>query len=124
MPRGFRFRSRSAWCTRLRSSRRRRHKKLATLAAGCSRGAAAGVVRALGLAHRQPGKLAWKTLFQPAIALAEQGFALSPRLHAVLMDDAAKTLRNDPAAAAYFLEPDGTPKRVGTLLRNPQYAAV
>src|SRR5204862_150924 len=83
-----------------------------------------GVLRALELAHRQHGKLAWKTLFQPAIALAEQGFALSPRLHAVLMDDAAKTLRNDPAAAAYFLEPDGTPKRVGTLLRNPQYAAV
>ncbi|HEX6708566.1 MAG TPA: gamma-glutamyltransferase family protein [Albitalea sp.] len=83
-----------------------------------------GALRALELAHREHGKLPWKALFQPAILLAEQGFALSPRLHANLMDDASKTLRNDPAAAAYFLQPDGSPKPIGTILRNPEYAAV
>src|SRR5688500_4606367 len=83
-----------------------------------------GALRALELAHRQHGKLPWKALFQPAIVLAERGFALSPRLHAQLKDDSAKTLRNDPEAAAYFFAADGTPKAVGTQLRNPAYAAV
>jgi gamma-glutamyltranspeptidase/glutathione hydrolase len=39
-----------------------------------------GTLRALELAHRQHGKLPWKALFQPAIRLAEEGFAISPRL--------------------------------------------
>jgi len=83
-----------------------------------------GTLRALELAHQQHGKLPWKALFQPAIQLAEKGFALSPRLYAQLTEDGAKTLRNDPVAAAYFFEPDGSPKKVGTIMRNPDYAAV
>jgi gamma-glutamyltranspeptidase / glutathione hydrolase len=83
-----------------------------------------GTLRALELAHRQHGKLPWRALFQPAIVLAERGFALSPRLHAQLKDDASQTLRNDPDSAAYFFAADGTPKPVGTLMRNPAYAAV
>jgi gamma-glutamyltranspeptidase/glutathione hydrolase len=85
---------------------------------------APGALRALELAHKEHGKLPWKALFQPAIQLAEQGFRISPRLLANLQDDGAKTLRNDPAAAAYFLQPDGSPKPLGTLLRNPELAAV
>ena len=83
-----------------------------------------GVLRALELAHRQHGKLAWKTLFQPAIQLAEQGFLVSPRLATLLREESAKPLRNDPVAAAYFFEADGTPKPAGTRLRNPELAAV
>lgn len=83
-----------------------------------------GTLRALELAHRQHGKLPWKALFQPAIVLAERGFALSPRLHAQLKDDAAKTMLRDPDSAAYFFAADGSPKPVGTLMRNPSYAAV
>jgi gamma-glutamyltranspeptidase/glutathione hydrolase len=83
-----------------------------------------GTLRALELAHQQYGKLPWKALFQPAIKLAEGGFQISPRLFAQLKDDASKTLRNDPAAAAYFLQADGSPKPIGTVLRNPEYAAV
>ncbi|WP_280150818.1 gamma-glutamyltransferase [Piscinibacter sp. XHJ-5] len=85
---------------------------------------APGALRALELAHRQHGKLPWKALFQPAIQLAEQGFRLSPRLFANLSDDGSKTLRNDAVAAAYFLQPDGSPKPIGTLLRNPDYAGL
>src|SRR5207245_7775325 len=85
---------------------------------------APGTLRALELAHQQHGKLPWKALFQPAILLAERGFQLSPRLYANLKDDGAKTLRDDAAAAAYFLQPDGSPKTIGTVLRNPEYAAV
>lgn len=83
-----------------------------------------GTLRALELAHRQHGKLPWKTLFEPAIALAEQGFVISPRLATLLREDNAKALRDDPAAAAYFFESDGTPKRAGTRLRNPELATV
>jgi gamma-glutamyltranspeptidase / glutathione hydrolase len=83
-----------------------------------------GVLRALELAHAQHGRLAWKALFQPAITLAEQGFVISPRLATLLREDGAKPLRNDPEAAAYFFEADGTPKQAGTLLRNPELAAV
>ena len=83
-----------------------------------------GTLRGLELVHRQHGKLPWKALFEPAIALAEEGFAISPRLATLLREDNAKALRDDPVAAAYFFEADGTPKRAGTRLRNPELAAV
>jgi len=81
-----------------------------------------GVLRALELAHRERGRLPWATLFEPAIRLAEEGFALSPRLH-VALAAAKPALRGDPSAGAYFYLPDGSPKPVGTRLRNPELAA-
>jgi gamma-glutamyltranspeptidase/glutathione hydrolase len=81
-----------------------------------------GTVRMLELAHREHGRLPWATLFQPAIRLAEEGFAVSPRLHALVQADAH--LQKDPVARAYFFGPDGAPLAVGTRLRNPEYAAV
>lgn len=81
---------------------------------------APGVLRMLELAHRQHGKLPWKTLFAPAIALSEQGFAVSPRLHALLSGDAH--LRKDPEAARYFYGNGGQPWPVGHILKNPALA--
>ena len=46
-----------------------------------ARSACPARVRMLEMAHRQHGKLPWAALFQPAIALAENGFKVSPRLH-------------------------------------------
>ena len=80
-----------------------------------------GVLRMLEAAHRQHGKLAWASLFEPAIRLAENGFAISPRLHASLAGE--KHLVRDSAARAYFYRADGTPKAIGTVLRNPELAA-
>ena len=80
-----------------------------------------GVLRMLEAAHRQHGKLAWARLFEPAIRLAEQGFALSPRLHTLLATE--KYLSSDPAARAYFYGADGAPKAAGTVLKNPALAA-
>lgn len=80
-----------------------------------------GVLRMLELAHRQHGRLPWARLFEPAIRLADEGFAVSPRLHALLAGE--KHLANDAAARAYFYNADGTPKAIGTLLRNPALAA-
>ncbi|VEF12848.1 gamma-glutamyltransferase 1 [Pseudomonas fluorescens] len=81
-----------------------------------------GVLRALELAHRQHGRLPWAKLFEPAIKLAEQGFAISPRLHSLLIAD--PLIRQSPDMAAYFLNADGSVKAVGTRLQNPPLAAV
>jgi gamma-glutamyltranspeptidase / glutathione hydrolase len=81
-----------------------------------------GAVAMLAQAHRQHGKLPWSRLFEPAIALAEQGFAVSPRLNSLLAAETA--LKADPVAAAYFYRADGTPHPVGHLLKNPELAAV
>lgn len=81
-----------------------------------------GVLRMLEAAHRKHGRLPWAALFAPAIALAEQGFAISPRLHRQLDGDAF--LRLDPVAFALFYTPDGNARPAGARLRNPEYAAV
>jgi gamma-glutamyltranspeptidase/glutathione hydrolase len=81
-----------------------------------------GTVRMLEMAHRQYGKLPWAKLFEPAIALAEGGFKVSPRLNTLAKADAH--LKKDPVAAAYFFKPDGEPRDVGFNLRNPELAAV
>jgi gamma-glutamyltranspeptidase/glutathione hydrolase len=79
-----------------------------------------GTLRLLEVAHRQYGKLPWAQLFEPAITLAEQGFAVSPRLNVAIAGE--KYLAQD-RAKAYFYNPDGTPRPVGYTLKNPAFAA-
>ncbi|MDR7149052.1 gamma-glutamyltranspeptidase/glutathione hydrolase [Hydrogenophaga palleronii] len=81
-----------------------------------------GAVAMLAMAHKAHGRLPWDRLFEPAISLADKGFAVSQRLHSLLKDDA--TLRNDSVAKAYFYRADGTPHPVGHVLRNPELAHV
>ena len=81
-----------------------------------------GVLRALERAHKDSGHLPWATLFEPAIRLSEEGFAISPRLHALIAAD--RYIPQSPDMAAYFLNADGTPKATGTRLKNPALAAV
>ncbi len=81
-----------------------------------------GLLRMLALAHQQHGRLPWARLFEPAIALAEEGFLISPRLHALLERD--PYLRQDPQAQRYFYSADGKAKPVGTRLRNPDLASL
>jgi len=81
---------------------------------------APGVLRMLALAHKQHGKLPWKTLFGPAIRLAENGFKVSPRLNGLLAWD--PHIRKDPTARSYFYGADGNPRPVGYLLKNPELA--
>lgn len=81
-----------------------------------------GVLKMLAMAHQQHGKLPWARLFEPAIHLARNGFAISPRLHTSLLADAY--LKLDPSARAYFYQADGVPHPIGYVLRNPELADV
>lgn len=80
-----------------------------------------GVLRALELAHQKHGRLPWAQLFEPAIRLAEQGFPISPRLHQLIASDSS--MQRSPDMMAYFRNTDGSPKAVGTPLKNPALAA-
>lgn len=80
-----------------------------------------GTLKLLEEAHRRWGRLPWPQLIAPAIKLAEDGFTISPRLHGLLAGE--RNLGKDPRAAAYFYEPDGKAKPIGTLLKNPAFAA-
>ncbi|MGQ3284953.1 gamma-glutamyltransferase [Bosea sp. (in: a-proteobacteria)] len=80
-----------------------------------------GTPKLLEEAHRRWGKLPWPQVLAPAIELAEDGFAISPRLNGLLSGE--KNLAKDARAAAYFYEADGQAKAVGTILRNPAFAA-
>ncbi|MBB5518055.1 gamma-glutamyltransferase [Amphiplicatus metriothermophilus] len=79
-----------------------------------------GVVRMLELAHEEHGVLPWAELFEPAARLAEEGFAVSPRLHGLIAR--IPRLKQMPAAAEYFYTEDGAPLPVGHVLKNPAYA--
>jgi gamma-glutamyltranspeptidase/glutathione hydrolase len=81
-----------------------------------------GLIAMLHLAHKDHGRLAWARLFEPAIALAEEGFPISQRLHALLKQD--RFLRKDTQARAYFYDANLEPFPVGHLLRNPALAQV
>lgn len=79
-----------------------------------------GLLRGLELAHQVHGKLPWAKLFQPAIALAEKGFPVSPRLYGLLK--AEQHLPKSPTAREYFYDPAGNPRPVGAILVNKPLA--
>ncbi len=78
-----------------------------------------GVVRLLEVTHKRHGRLPWRRLFEPAIAIAESGFAISPRLHTLLVQERYIT---QPRLRAYFYDANGKVLPVGAVLRNPDYA--
>lgn len=81
-----------------------------------------GLLKMLEAAHREHGQLPWARLFEPAIALAEGGFAITSRLHASVA--ANPHLRRDQLARRHFFDAQGAPHPVGHVLRNPALAAV
>lgn len=80
-----------------------------------------GAMRMLELAHREHGRLPWAKLFEPAIALADDGFEVSPRLFSLL--DGFKRFARGDDFRRYFFDAAGEPHPVGFNLRNPEYAA-
>lgn len=83
-----------------------------------------GVVAMLAMAHADHGHLPWNTLFDGAAALAEDGFAVSPRMSASIAQNAQfGPLDERPDTRAYFFTPEGEPLPAGHILKNPDYAA-
>lgn len=80
-----------------------------------------GTVALLHEAHKMHGRLDWASLFEPAIALAENGFEVSPRLNA-LITRSAESLYTFETARNYFLSEEGVPLFAGTRLINQAYA--
>ncbi len=79
-----------------------------------------GLVRLFETLHQRHGKLAWAELFEPAIALARDGFPVSERLHGMLSQYGA---RLDGSAAGDLFRPSGAAPDIGATLRQPDLAA-
>jgi gamma-glutamyltranspeptidase/glutathione hydrolase len=93
-----------------------------------------GTVAGLAGIHEGRGRLPWRELLQPAITLLRDGFPL----YAYITDYFFEThqypagdyfppfeqfIRTTPAFARLWLREDGSPRRVGDQLTNPDYAA-
>lgn len=86
-------------------------------------GYSVGVPGAVALAaelHRRWGRLEWKKLFEPAIALARDGITITERGHAMIA--ARRDMLAASPAAAIFLDTQGRPWPVGHVLRQPELA--
>jgi gamma-glutamyltranspeptidase len=81
-----------------------------------------GLVRFWARAHERFGRLAWDTLFEAAIAIAEEGCGVAEEL-ARNLANADEALRAQPGFAETFL-PLGGPLASGSLWRQPRLAAV
>ena len=79
-----------------------------------------GTPALLEAAHKRWGKLAWGTLFEDAIGLANGGFVVSPRLAGLIENDAERLSRFESTAAYFF--PGGTALKAGDTLINEEYA--
>ncbi|HUJ37694.1 MAG TPA: gamma-glutamyltransferase [Hyphomicrobium sp.] len=80
-----------------------------------------GIARLTETVHARYGRLPWARLFEPAIRLAQEGFEVSPRLHALLR--AAGPDSFTPAARRYFFTATGSAWPVGHILKNPELAS-
>jgi gamma-glutamyltranspeptidase/glutathione hydrolase len=76
-----------------------------------------GSVAGLAEAHRRFGKLPWRTLLEPAVRLARDGFVIDEYRSESIAGDTAR-LALFPASAAQFL-PGGAPPKPGSRLRQP-----
>ena len=81
-----------------------------------------GAVVMLHKAHQDYGKLDWGTQFNNSIALAEDGFRVSPRLAGLISRFGGYILKNDPGTRDYFFLENGDPLPEGYLRKNPDYA--
>ncbi len=80
-----------------------------------------GTVKLLAHAHGKHGKLPWAALFERAIAHAENGFTVTPRLNMAIRTD--RFLKDDPQARKIYYDEAGAALGIGATLRNPALAA-
>ena len=91
-----------------------------SVASGLSVGIPGNIALAAA-AYERHGVLDWATLFEPAIRLARDGFAMNPRLHSMLFERADHAGRTIAARSVYF-DAAGQVLGVGATVRNPELA--
>jgi gamma-glutamyltranspeptidase/glutathione hydrolase len=79
-----------------------------------------GTLAVLKQVHERYGKLAWATLFAPAIELAEGGFPMPAYMHAILSSPSAAT--DHPDMVPLYFGGDARVRPIGAKLTNPAYA--
>ena len=72
-------------------------------------------------AHGRHGKLPWAVLFEPAIKLARDGFAINVRL-AQSLTQSSDRAASSAGGRALFYDGQNRPLPAGTLVRNPDLA--
>ena len=80
-----------------------------------------GELAGLAELHRRHGKLPWKTVVQPALELARDGFPCNRILHQKLVA-LAELIRRSPQLSQVFLDPRGQPLGEGSLIVRPDLA--
>lgn len=81
-----------------------------------------GNIRLMALTHKKWGKLPWKTLFAPAIKLAEEGYQVTRPLNDRIAG-MSRIWSNFPEIAKQYTV-DGQTPAIGTTLKNPALAAI
>ncbi|HKF42180.1 MAG TPA: gamma-glutamyltransferase [Thermoanaerobaculia bacterium] len=79
-----------------------------------------GSVAGLSLAHRRAGHLPWKTLVNPAVRLARDGFVVTETFSESIANNKDR-LAKSPETAHIFL-PNGAPPVPGSVLKQPDLA--
>ncbi len=79
-----------------------------------------GTVAGLHLAWKEKGRLPWRRLVDPAIALAREGFPISDGL-ARSLKEVLPSMKRYPASVAAFSRV-GTPYEMGDVLKQPDLA--
>lgn len=80
-----------------------------------------GTVAGLFKAHQRFGKLPWKQVVAPAIALAKDGIALTPD-EAFVFSWGKERLSTSKAARAAYYKADGSLYRAGEIMKQPDLA--
>ncbi len=80
-------------------------------------------------AHRAYGRLSWAALFEPAIRWAREGFFVRPAMYTFFLEDGkmgraatAERLAFSSSGRALYCNGDGSPRRIGAPVKNPDYA--
>lgn len=88
-------------------------------------------LKAYEIAHRDYGALPWKEVVLPAIDWAERGWMVRPHVAFFWSEQpypgsapSPERLRFSKTGRALYCREDGSPKRVGDLVRNPDLALV
>ena len=98
----------------------RRSTATSCITTATSRSACPGTVAGLHLAWKEQGKLPWKRLVDPAIALARDGFTVTEAL-ARSLKNVQRTMQKYPASVAAFTK-NGVPYDAGETLKQPDLA--